>query len=71
MALEGLRYNGFHVTAIYDRGKAGTSTRHSPARYAIVAQVDGHGAKQLKAALADAQAGMGGWQSPMSIAAIR
>ena len=61
MASQGLRYNRFHVTAIYDRGKASTvdATLTSAVRKSV-AQVDGHGAKQLKAALADAQAGIGG-----------
>jgi uncharacterized membrane protein len=49
------------IVAIYDRSK-GTSvdTALASAVKKSVAQVDGHGAKQLKAALADAQAGMGG-----------
>jgi uncharacterized membrane protein len=49
------------IVAIYDRSK-GTivdSALASAVRKSV-AQVDGHGVKQLKAALADAQAGMGG-----------
>jgi hypothetical protein len=47
--------------AIYDRAKAGTvdATLASAVRKSV-AQVDGRGAKQLKSALADAQAGLGG-----------
>jgi uncharacterized membrane protein len=49
------------IVAIYDRGKASTvdATLTSAVRKSV-AQVDGRGAKQLKSALADAQAGMGG-----------
>jgi len=49
------------IVAIYDRGKAGTvdATLASAVRKSV-AQVDGGGAKELKAALAEAQAGMGG-----------
>ena len=49
------------VVAIYDRGKAGTvdETLASAVRKSV-AQVDGGGAKKLKAALAEAQAGLGG-----------
>ena len=49
------------IVAIYDRGKAGTvdATLASAVRKSV-AQVDGGGAKKLKAALAEAQAGMGG-----------
>ncbi len=49
------------VVAIYDRGKAGTvdETLASAVRKSV-AQVDGGGARKLKAALAEAQAGMGG-----------
>ena len=49
------------VVAIYDRGKADTvdETLASAVRKSV-AQVDGGGAKKLKAALAEAQAGMGG-----------
>jgi arylsulfatase len=49
------------VVAIYDRGKAGTvdETLASAVRKSV-AHVDGSGAKKLKAALAEAQAGMGG-----------
>ena len=49
------------IIAIYDRAK--TSTVDSALASAIkksVAHVDGGGAKKLKAALADAQAGLGG-----------
>jgi hypothetical protein len=47
--------------AIYDRGKAGTvDAALTSAVRKSVAQVDGGGAKKLKAALAEAQAGMGG-----------
>jgi uncharacterized membrane protein len=49
------------IVAIYDRAKAGTvDAALASAVKKSVAQVDGHGAKRLKAALADAQAGMGG-----------
>jgi uncharacterized membrane protein len=49
------------IVAIYDREKASTvDAALASAVKKSVAQVDGHGAKQLKAALADAQAGMGG-----------
>jgi uncharacterized membrane protein len=49
------------IVAIYDRGKATTvdATLASAVRKSV-AQVDGGGAKKLKAALAEAQAGMGG-----------
>jgi arylsulfatase len=49
------------VVAIYDRGKASTvdATLASAVRKSV-AHVDGSGAKKLKAALAEAQAGMGG-----------
>ncbi len=49
------------VVAIYDRGKADTvdATLASAVRKSV-AHVDGGGAKKLKAALAEAQAGMGG-----------
>jgi uncharacterized membrane protein len=49
------------IVAIYDRGKASTvdATLASAVRKSV-AQVDGGGAKKLKAALADAQAGLGG-----------
>jgi uncharacterized membrane protein len=49
------------IVAIYDRGQASTvdATLTSAVRKSV-AQVDGRGAKQLKSALADAQAGMGG-----------
>jgi uncharacterized membrane protein len=49
------------VVAIYDRSKADTvdATLASAVRKSV-AQVDGGGAKKLKAALAEAQAGMGG-----------
>ena len=49
------------IVAIYDRAK--TDTVNATLANAVrksVAQVDGGGAKQLKAALAEAQAGMGG-----------
>jgi hypothetical protein len=47
--------------AIYDRGQADTvDATLANAVKKSVAQVDGGGAKQLKAALAEAQAGMGG-----------
>ena len=49
------------IVAIYDRAKTGTiDAALASAVKQSVAQVDGHGAKQLKAAIADAQAGMGG-----------
>jgi uncharacterized membrane protein len=49
------------VVAIYDRSKADTvDTTLASAVRKSVAQVDGGGAKKLKAALAEAQAGMGG-----------
>jgi arylsulfatase len=49
------------IVAIYDRAKAGTvdATLASAVKKSV-AQVDGRGAKQLKSALADAQAGLGG-----------
>jgi uncharacterized membrane protein len=49
------------IIAIYDRAKADTvdQTLANAVRKSV-AQVDGGGAKQLKAALAEAQAGMGG-----------
>jgi uncharacterized membrane protein len=49
------------IIAIYDRAKADTvnGTLANAVRKSV-AQVDGGGAKQLKAALAEAQAGMGG-----------
>jgi uncharacterized membrane protein len=49
------------IVAIYDRGKTDTvnATLASAVRKPV-AQVDGGGAKKLKAALAQAQAGMGG-----------
>jgi uncharacterized membrane protein len=49
------------IVAIYDRSKATTvdATLTSAVRKSV-AQVDGGGAKKLKAALAEAQAGMGG-----------
>jgi uncharacterized membrane protein len=49
------------VVAIYDRAKADTvdATLASAVRKSV-AQVDGGGARKLKAALAEAQAGMGG-----------
>ena len=49
------------IVAIYDRGKADAvdATLASAVRKSV-AQVDGGGAKKLKAALAEAQAGMGG-----------
>jgi arylsulfatase len=49
------------IVAIYDRAK--TDTVHATLASAVrksVAQVDGGGAKELKAALGEAQAGMGG-----------
>lgn len=49
------------IVAIYDRAKADTvDTALASAVRKSVAQVDGGGAKKLKAALAAAQAGMGG-----------
>jgi uncharacterized membrane protein len=49
------------IVAIYDRAKAGTvDAALASAVRKSVAQVDGGGAKKLKAALAEAQAGMGG-----------
>jgi uncharacterized membrane protein len=49
------------IVAIYDRAKAGTAdTALARAVRKSVAHVDGRGAKKLKAALADAQAGLGG-----------
>ncbi len=49
------------VVAIYDRAKASTvDGALASAVRKSVAQVDGGGAKKLKAALAEAQAGMGG-----------
>jgi uncharacterized membrane protein len=49
------------IVAIYDRGKADTvDTTLGNAVKKSVAQVDGSGAKQLKAALAEAQTGMSG-----------
>jgi arylsulfatase len=49
------------IVAIYDRAKAGTvDAALTSAVRKSVAQVDGGGAKKLKAALAEAQAGMGG-----------
>ena len=49
------------IVAIYDRAKAGAvDTTLASAVRKSVAHVDGGGAKKLKAALADAQAGMGG-----------
>ena len=49
------------IVAIYDRAKADTvEAALASAVRKSVAHVDGHGAKKLKAALADAQAGMGG-----------
>jgi uncharacterized membrane protein len=49
------------IVAIYDRAKAGTvDTALASAVKKSIAHVDGHGVKQLKAALADAQAGVGG-----------
>ena len=49
------------IVAIYDRAKADTvdATLASAVKKSV-AQVDGGGAKKLKAALADAQAGLGG-----------
>jgi arylsulfatase len=49
------------IVAIYDRAKASTADAALPSAVKkSVAHLDGHGAKQLKAALADAQAGLGG-----------
>ena len=49
------------IVAIYDRSKSGTvDAALASAVKKSVAQVDGGRAKQLKAALAEAQAGMGG-----------
>jgi len=49
------------IVAIYDRAKADTvNTTLASAVRKSVAPVDGGGAKKLKAALAEAQAGMGG-----------
>jgi len=49
------------IVAIYDRTKASTvDAALASAVKKSVAHVDGRGAKKLKAALADAQAGMGG-----------
>jgi uncharacterized membrane protein len=49
------------IIAIYDRAKADTvNATLATAVRKSVAQVDGDGAKELKAALAEAQAGMGG-----------
>jgi uncharacterized membrane protein len=49
------------IVAIYDRSKADTvNGALASAVRKSVAQVDGGGAKKLKAALAEAQAGMGG-----------
>ena len=49
------------IVAIYDRAKTDTvNTTLASAVRKSVAQVDGGGAKKLKAALAEAQAGMGG-----------
>jgi uncharacterized membrane protein len=49
------------IVAIYDREKADTvgATLTSAVKKSV-AQVDGHGAKKLKAALTDAQSGLGG-----------
>ena len=49
------------IVAIYDRGKAGKvdATLANAVRKSV-AQVDGGGARKLKAALAEAQAGLGG-----------
>jgi uncharacterized membrane protein len=49
------------IVAVYDRGKAGQvdATLASAVRKSA-AQVDGGGARKLKAALAEAQAGLGG-----------
>jgi uncharacterized membrane protein len=49
------------IVAIYERAKTDTvNTTLASAVRKSVAQVDGGGAKELKAALAEAQAGMGG-----------
>jgi uncharacterized membrane protein len=49
------------IVAIYDRAKTDTvNTTLTSAVRKSVAQIDGGGAKQLKAALTEAQAGMGG-----------
>jgi uncharacterized membrane protein len=49
------------IVAIYDRGKSDTvDATLANAVKKSTAEVDGGGAKQLKAALAEAQAGMGG-----------
>jgi uncharacterized membrane protein len=49
------------IVAIYDRAKTDTvNTTLASAVRKSVAEVDGGGAKELKAALAEAQAGMGG-----------
>ncbi len=49
------------IVAIYDRDKTDTvNTTLASAVRKSVAQVDGGGAKELKSALAEAQAGMGG-----------
>jgi arylsulfatase len=49
------------IVAIYDRAKTDTvNTTLASAVRKSVAQVDGGGAKELKAALGEAQAGMGG-----------
>ena len=49
------------IVAIYDRAQTDTfNTTLASAVRKSVAQVDGGGAKELKAALAEAQAGMGG-----------
>jgi hypothetical protein len=49
------------IVAIYDRGKADTvDATPAGAVRKSVAQVDGGGVKKLQAALAEAQAGMGG-----------
>jgi uncharacterized membrane protein len=49
------------IVAIYDRAKTDTvNTTLASAVRKSVAQVDGGGAKELKSALAEAQAGMGG-----------
>jgi hypothetical protein len=49
------------IVAIYDRAKASTvDAALASAVKKSVASVDGDGARQLKTALADAQAGLGG-----------
>ena len=49
------------IVAIYDRAKTDTVNQALPSAVRkSVAQVDGGGAKELKSALAEAQAGMGG-----------